>query len=228
MQHLIKRSTGNSARNDSRRSHGTTLAERLAASRQQARMIQASALEEGEVADDAAMPAPDPAPAEPTSKAESAPAPEPEMIDSAAASTDSIVDAAKASRTRPTPAAGAGQTCLIVDDSRVIRKLAGQIVSDLGYTVIEAENGEEALARCGKHMPALVITDWNMPVMSGIDFVMTLRSMPESRAPIVVFCTSKGEATDIHAGISAGADDYLVKPFTEQTLTAKLKKLGLA
>nr|WP_305958977.1 response regulator [Aurantiacibacter sp. 219JJ12-13]MDP5262243.1 response regulator [Aurantiacibacter sp. 219JJ12-13] len=125
-------------------------------------------------------------------------------------------------------ARGNGKTCLIVDDSRVIRKLASKIVSELGYQPVEAENGEEALARCNKRMPALVITDWNMPVMSGIDFVMTLRSMPADIAPIVVFCTSKSDAQDIHAGISAGADDYIVKPFTEKTLTAKLEKLGVA
>nr|WP_086619860.1 response regulator [Erythrobacter tepidarius] len=126
---------------------------------------------------------------------------------------------------RPAPAAAA-KTCLIVDDSRVIRKVSSKIVLSLGYVPIEAENGEEALARCQKAMPDLVLTDWNMPEMDGITFVRRLRSIPTPKEPVVVFCTSNGEAKDIHDGIAAGADDYIVKPFDEAALKAKLEKLA--
>ncbi|WP_017666345.1 response regulator [Porphyrobacter sp. AAP82] len=126
---------------------------------------------------------------------------------------------------REAPAA-TQRTCLIVDDSRVIRKVSSKIAISLGYVPIEAENGEEALARCKKSMPDLVLTDWNMPEMDGITFVTKLRSIPTPREPTVVFCTSNGEAQDIHDGIAAGADDYIVKPFDEAALKAKLEKLG--
>lgn len=119
------------------------------------------------------------------------------------------------------------RTCLVVDDSRVIRKVATKIAASLGYQVIEAENGEEALARCKRAMPDLVLTDWQMPEMDGIAFVSALRAIPTSREPTVVFCTSKGAAADIHEGIAAGADDYVIKPFDEATLAAKLEKLGV-
>jgi CheY-like chemotaxis protein len=143
--------------------------------------------------------------------------------------TDAIIAAAKAIRDRyggRAAPADATKTCLIVDDSRVIRKVASKIAISLGYVVIEAENGEEALARCKKAMPDLVLTDWNMPEMDGITFVRRLRAIPTPREPVVVFCTSNGEARDIHEGIAAGADDYIVKPFDEATLRAKLEKLG--
>nr|WP_151975739.1 response regulator [Erythrobacter sp. EC-HK427] len=123
------------------------------------------------------------------------------------------------------PAGRQGKTCLVVDDSRVVRKLAGKIAAELGYIVIEAEDGREALLRCEKAMPDLVVTDWQMPVMSGPEFVRALRALPTTKRPTVVFCTSKGEAKDIHTGIGAGADDYIVKPFTEEALKAKLVKV---
>lgn len=124
-------------------------------------------------------------------------------------------------KTEPT-----AKVCLIVDDSRVIRKVSSKIARSLGYVPVEAENGEEALARCKQKMPALILTDWNMPEMDGIEFVSKLRAIPTPREPIVVFCTSNGEAKDIHEGIGAGADDYIVKPFDEAALRAKLAKLG--
>jgi two-component system chemotaxis response regulator CheY len=140
--------------------------------------------------------------------------------------TDAIVRQAKARRAGHMAEATGGKTCLIVDDSRVVRKISKKIAMSLGYRVIEAENGEEGLARCKHDMPDLVLTDWEMPVMSGIEFVTALRAVRASKIPTVVFCTQKGEVTDIHRGIDAGADDYIVKPFGEDTLRAKLAKLG--
>lgn len=142
---------------------------------------------------------------------------------------DAIVAAAKAIRDRygaDEPHAASAKVCLIVDDSRVIRKVSAKIAKSLGYVPLEAQDGEEALARCNKAMPALVLTDWNMPEMNGIEFVRRLRAIPTPKEPIVVFCTSNGEAKDIHEGIGAGADDYIVKPFDEAALRAKLEKLG--
>ena len=144
-----------------------------------------------------------------------------------AADVDAIIRAAKAMRDINETRQARTRLCLIVDDSRVIRKVSRKIAISLGYDVLEAENGEEALARCQQRMPDLVLTDWQMPVMSGIDFVTQLRAIPTARVPTVVFCTSKGAATDIHQGIAAGADDYVIKPFDEATLKFKLEQLQL-
>ncbi|GAA0764511.1 CheY-like chemotaxis protein [Erythromicrobium ramosum] len=210
MQNLIKRNSGPNRRTVT---DGKTLAEKLA----QNEKVLAAAADEDE-ARVAAEPAVPPRPA-PTGQGSAS-----EPDDTAA-----IVAAAKAMRDRysgqPAPAATA-KTCLIVDDSRVIRKVSSKIALSLGYVPVEAENGEEALARCKKSMPDLVLTDWNMPEMDGITFVTKLRSIPTPKEPVVVFCTSNGEAQDIHDGIAAGADDYIVKPFDEAALKAKLEKLG--
>ena len=139
--------------------------------------------------------------------------------------TDAIVRAAKAMRDVHQTHQARPKICLIVDDSRVIRKVSRKIVTSLGFTPIEAENGEEALARCKQKMPDLVLTDWQMPEMDGIEFVRQLRAIPTPHRPTIVFCTSKGAAADIHEGIAAGADDYVIKPFDEATLQAKLERL---
>lgn len=118
--------------------------------------------------------------------------------------------------------------CLIVDDSRMIRKVSRRIVEGLGYAVTEAENGEEGLARCKASMPDLVITDWNMPVMTGIEFVSRLRAIAADCQPRVVFCTTNSGAKDIHKGIDAGADEYVIKPFDETALLTKLQAIGAA
>lgn len=133
------------------------------------------------------------------------------------------VAAAKAARAEPAPP----RTCLVVDDSRMIRKVARRIAEGLGFAVVEAENGEEAIARCIAAMPDLVLTDWDMPVMTGPDFVAALRALPGGSASRVVFCTSMSSVHDIHRGISAGADDYVVKPFDEATVAQKLRGLGI-
>lgn len=159
-----------------------------------------------------------------------APAPEPvkpvaEEPSAASSDTEAVIAAAKAKRP-PAARSSVQRRCLIVDDSRVVRKVSRRIAESLGFTVVEAENGEEALARCKADMPDLVLTDWQMPVMSGIEFVTKLRAVKAKRSPIVVFCTSKGAVKDIHDGIAAGADDYVVKPFNEAQLKAKLEQLA--
>jgi two-component system chemotaxis response regulator CheY len=142
---------------------------------------------------------------------------------------DAIVRAAKAMREGNASGEAkqaAAKTCLIVDDSRVIRKVSSKIAKSLGFVPIEAQDGHEALARCKKAMPHLVLTDWDMPEMDGLEFVKQLRAIPTPKPPVVVFCTSKNKAADVHAGIQAGADDYITKPFDEAGLRAKLERLG--
>ena len=149
--------------------------------------------------------------------------------DSGADDVDAVVRAAKAMRDGggAEVSQAAANVCLIVDDSRVIRKVSSKIVRTLGFVPVEAQDGLEALARCKKAMPALVLTDWDMPEMDGLEFVRQLRAIPTPKRPTVVFCTSKNKPADVHASIQAGADDYIVKPFDESGLRAKLERLGL-
>lgn len=117
---------------------------------------------------------------------------------------------------------------MLVDDSRVIRKVSRRIVETVGYEVTEAENGKEALAMCKVAMPDLILLDWNMPVMGGIEFISELHRIGGNLRPKVVFCTTNSNALDIHKGIAAGAHEYVIKPFDQETLVAKLQGIGAA
>ena len=120
------------------------------------------------------------------------------------------------------------KTCLIVDDSRVIRKVSRHILETLGFAVDEAENGRAALDACQSTMPDVVLLDWNMPVMTGIEFLSHLRKCPGGEKPKVVFCTTENGMAYIRAAIEAGADEYVMKPFDRETLESKLQIVGVA
>jgi len=118
------------------------------------------------------------------------------------------------------------KTCLIVDDSRIIRKVARRILEDLGFEVDEAADGAEALTYCMGAMPHVVLLDWQMPVMDGLSFLRRLRDLPGGRAPKVLFCTIETRAERIAEALSAGADDYVMKPFDGEILHSKLAEVG--
>lgn len=120
------------------------------------------------------------------------------------------------------------KTCLIVDDSRVIRKVSRHILETLGFAVEEAENGKLALDACEAAMPDVVLLDWNMPVMTGIEFLVQLRQRPGGDSPKVVFCTTENDVAHIREAIQAGADEYVMKPFDHETLQIKLQLVGFA
>ena len=120
------------------------------------------------------------------------------------------------------------KTCLIVDDSKVIRKVARHILETLEFQVEEAGDGREALDRCEAKMPDVVLLDWNMPVMSGMEFLRALRGSDRSDQPKVVFCTTENDIAHIRAAIAAGADEYVMKPFDRETLHIKLQLVGVA
>jgi len=120
------------------------------------------------------------------------------------------------------------KSCLVVDDSKVIRKVARHILETLDFRVDEAEDGRQALARCETNMPDVVLLDWNMPVMGGIEFLRTLRRTGFANQPKVVFCTTENDAAHIRAAIDAGADEYVMKPFDRETLASKLQIVGAA
>ncbi len=120
------------------------------------------------------------------------------------------------------------KSCLIVDDSRVIRKVSRHILESLGFAVDEAENGQEGIDYCKQRMPDVVLLDWNMPVMTGIEFITLLRQQPGGDKPKVVFCTTENDVAHIREAISAGADEYVMKPFDHETLQIKLQLVGMA
>jgi two-component system, chemotaxis family, chemotaxis protein CheY len=117
--------------------------------------------------------------------------------------------------------------CLIVDDSRVIRKVSREIVKSLDFRVSEAEDGEAGLRACRDEMPDVILLDWNMPVMDGYSFLKQLRSTPEGQAPKVVFCTTENDLSFITRALEAGANEYIMKPFDRDIVAAKLQELGL-
>jgi two-component system chemotaxis response regulator CheY len=129
-------------------------------------------------------------------------------------------DSQHADGTRP-------KRCLVVDDSPLLRKLVCRMLVDLSMAVEEAGNGAEALAMCERAMPDAILLDWNMPVMSGIEFVKQLRTMVGGGTPVVVFCTTERKLSQIEEAIAAGADEYIMKPFDIEILKAKLAQEGL-
>ena len=120
------------------------------------------------------------------------------------------------------------KTCLVVDDSRVIRKVARRILEDIGFEIAEAADGMEALAWCRTSMPEAILLDWNMPVMNGVDFLRALRAEPEGRTPVVVLCTVENDREHIAEALAAGADEYIMKPFDGDIIEAKFAQAGLA
>jgi two-component system, chemotaxis family, chemotaxis protein CheY len=117
--------------------------------------------------------------------------------------------------------------CLIIDDSRTIRKVSREIVESLAFEVAEAENGAVGLSKCLARMPDVILLDWNMPIMDGYSFLKELRKSPGGGAPKVVFCTTENDMEHITRALEAGADEYIMKPFDKNILAAKFQELGL-
>lgn len=120
------------------------------------------------------------------------------------------------------------KTCLIVDDSKVIRKVARHMMEQLGFAVTEAEHGQIALDQCRIAVPDLVLLDWNMPVMNGIEFLGALNGFDfgDHPRPQIMFCTTENSVAHIRAAIEAGADEYIMKPFDLETMQSKLALIG--
>jgi len=119
------------------------------------------------------------------------------------------------------------RTCLVVDDSSVIRKIARRILEELDFQVVEAEDGEKALEVCKRALPDAVLLDWNMPVMDGYEFLGNLRRLPGGDEPKVVFCTTENGIDHIARAIHGGANEYIMKPFDKDIVTAKFQEVGL-
>ena len=119
------------------------------------------------------------------------------------------------------------KTCLVVDDSKVVRMVARKILEGLSFEIVEAADGREALERCSERMPDAVLLDWNMPVMNGIEFLREMRIRPGGNAPVVVFCTTENDMSHIQEAIAAGANEYIMKPFDADIIQSKFSQTGL-
>ncbi len=115
-------------------------------------------------------------------------------------------------------------TVLLVDDARTVRSICRRIMESMGYTVLEAENGQIALDMVHSHPEIeLVLLDWNMPVMDGLSFLKAVRAEALPQQPKIVMCTTEAEFTQIATAIQAGADEYVMKPFTEDVIREKVE-----
>jgi len=117
--------------------------------------------------------------------------------------------------------------CLIVDDSRVIRRMAADILKSLGLRTAEAENGLQGVEFCRSTVPDMVLLDWNMPEMDGITCLRALRAMNLEPRPLVVMCTTESGMPKICEALEAGAAEYIMKPYDQGVLLDKLSQLGL-
>ncbi len=117
---------------------------------------------------------------------------------------------------------------LVVDDSRVVRKVARRILEELQFEIAEAEDGVIALDSCRAQMPDAILLDWNMPNMNGIEFLRALRKEQGGDKPVVLFCTTESEFSFITQAMEAGANEYIMKPFDREIIESKLAEVGLS
>ena len=103
----------------------------------------------------------------------------------------------------------------------------GRILEGLDFKITEAEDGQQALEQCRAALPDAVLLDWNMPVMDGYDFLKALRRLPGGDGPKVVFCTTENDVAHIARALSAGANEYIMKPFDREIVEAKFQEVGL-
>jgi two-component system, chemotaxis family, chemotaxis protein CheY len=117
---------------------------------------------------------------------------------------------------------------LVIDDSRTMRLILGRMLRDLGLDVAEASNGRDALAQLDTGLaPSVILVDWNMPEMTGIEFVEAVRQPPYESTAKLVMVTTETEVPQVRRALETGADEYVMKPFTSDAIIEKLQLLGL-
>jgi two-component system chemotaxis response regulator CheY len=117
---------------------------------------------------------------------------------------------------------------LIVDDSRATRAILKRILKPLGCVCVEAADGKKGLDALAEHPDVVVaLVDWNMPNMDGLQFIQAVRSNDDNDDVLLMMVTTESEIQRVSYAIDAGANEYIVKPFTQDIITQKLRLLGL-
>jgi two-component system, chemotaxis family, chemotaxis protein CheY len=123
---------------------------------------------------------------------------------------------------------------MVIDDSRAMRMILKRIVTQIGFDVVEASNGKEAMEYLESTLmnaedvpPILALVDWNMPEMNGLEFVTKVRAEPRLRGVTLMMVTTESEQNQIVRALAAGAHEYVIKPFTPDAIVEKLALLGL-
>ena len=117
--------------------------------------------------------------------------------------------------------------CLIADDSKIMRMLLRKIMENFGFDVSEAEDGEDILEQCLEARPDLIISDWSLPLIDGIDVLYKIRADRKIRQPRFMFCSYVTDAAIIRQALDGGADDFIMRPFDEDIIASKLAILGM-
>ena len=121
----------------------------------------------------------------------------------------------------------ARKTCLIVDDSEVIREIAVRIMTDLGLDATQVENAGDAVAHCRAEKPDAVFLDWDLPSMGALDFLRGLAEVPAEERPVIILSATENDPQQFTLAKAAGAAHYVLKPFDKFVIAAKLREAGL-
>ena len=119
------------------------------------------------------------------------------------------------------------KSCLVVDDSKVIRKFVRGMMTQLCFDVDEAENGRDGLGCLETKKYDLILLDWNMPIMNGLEFIKEFKNNYANLNTKVIFCTTENEMEKIKSALDAGANEYIMKPFDIEVLRSKLTQCGI-
>ncbi len=117
---------------------------------------------------------------------------------------------------------------LVIDDSRAVRRIIGNIMKGLGYDTIQAGNGLEGLSQLEAHgLQDIVLVDWNMPEMNGLEFIKAVRAIPAYGDMPIMMITTETEMENISQAFLAGVNEYVMKPFDKDMILEKLQLLGI-
>ncbi len=118
-------------------------------------------------------------------------------------------------------------TCLVVDDSKVVRMVARKMLEGLKIDVEEAEDGQQAMAVCQRNMPASILLDCDVTKKGGFDFLTQLRATKGGKQPIVVVCTTENDTAHAKEAMKKGANEYIMKPLDDDIIKSKFQQVGL-
>lgn len=123
------------------------------------------------------------------------------------------------------PAVQTRQSCLIVDDADVVRKVMRHVVEGLGLSVEEAGSTDDALVRCRPTLPNVIVLDWHIPGSNPIEFIAAVRSLPGGKTVKILYVATNNDHTEIGRAIASGANASMLKPFRRVTLETKIAEL---